>query len=120
MRKHRKPDRAPRLMPRKPRRRTPAPALEAKEQILGLARSASPRGLSSAGRAPALQAGCRRFDPVRLHQTLFGMEFWPGDRDDPFGTHVWKTKRQSLVTSSREGRGHRIFRHCKEMAFCTV
>lgn len=27
------------------------------------------RGLSSAGRAPALQAGCRRFDSVRLHQT---------------------------------------------------
>lgn len=25
------------------------------------------RGRSSAGRAPALQAGCRRFDPVRLH-----------------------------------------------------
>jgi hypothetical protein len=26
------------------------------------------RGRSSAGRAPALQAGGRRFDPVRLHQ----------------------------------------------------
>ena len=26
-------------------------------------------GLSSVGRAPALQAGCRRFDSVRLHQT---------------------------------------------------
>ena len=26
-------------------------------------------GLSSAGRAPALQAGCRRFDSVRLHQS---------------------------------------------------
>ena len=25
------------------------------------------RGHSSAGRAPALQAGCRRFDPVWLH-----------------------------------------------------
>ncbi len=25
------------------------------------------RGRSSAGRAPALQAGGRRFDPVRLH-----------------------------------------------------
>ena len=35
---------------------------------LGLERSSRPRGLSSAGRAPALQAGCRRFDPVRLHQ----------------------------------------------------
>ena len=27
-----------------------------------------PRGISSAGRAPALQAGGRRFDPVILHQ----------------------------------------------------
>jgi hypothetical protein len=26
------------------------------------------RGISSAGRAPALQAGGRRFDPVILHQ----------------------------------------------------
>ena len=29
-------------------------------------------GISSAGRAPALQAGGRRFDPVILHQVLFG------------------------------------------------
>ena len=28
------------------------------------------RGLSSAGRAPALQAGGHRFDPVSLHQSL--------------------------------------------------
>ena len=28
----------------------------------------SPGGISSAGRAPALQAGGRRFDPVILHQ----------------------------------------------------
>ena len=28
------------------------------------------RGISSAGRAPALQAGGRRFDPVILHQIL--------------------------------------------------
>ncbi len=27
------------------------------------------RGISSAGRAPALQAGGRRFDPVILHQS---------------------------------------------------
>ena len=27
-------------------------------------------GISSAGRAPALQAGGRRFDPVILHQLL--------------------------------------------------
>ena len=29
----------------------------------------SKRGYSSAGRAPALQAGGQRFDPVYLHQT---------------------------------------------------
>ena len=28
------------------------------------------RGISSAGRAPALQAGGQRFDPVILHQVL--------------------------------------------------
>ena len=28
------------------------------------------RGISSAGRAPALQAGGRRFDPVILHQEV--------------------------------------------------
>ena len=28
------------------------------------------RGISSAGRAPALQAGGQRFDPVILHQLL--------------------------------------------------
>ena len=27
--------------------------------------------ISSAGRAPALQAGCRRFDPVIAHHVLF-------------------------------------------------
>ena len=27
--------------------------------------------ISSAGRAPALQAGCQQFDPVIAHQTLF-------------------------------------------------
>ena len=32
-------------------------------------RSVEKRGRSSAGRAPALQAGGRQFDPVRLHQS---------------------------------------------------
>ena len=30
------------------------------------------RGCSSIGRAPALQAGGRRFDPVQLHQVSIG------------------------------------------------
>ena len=29
------------------------------------------RAISSAGRAPALQAGCRRFDPVIAHHMIF-------------------------------------------------
>ena len=33
-------------------------------------RGANFRGVSSAGRAPALQAGGQRFDPATLHQTL--------------------------------------------------
>ena len=33
-------------------------------------RNVSLGGFSSAGRAPALQAGGRRFDPVNLHQHL--------------------------------------------------
>ena len=33
-------------------------------------RTQYPGGISSAGRAPALQAGGRRFDPVILHQVL--------------------------------------------------
>ena len=32
--------------------------------------SESTGGFSSAGRAPALQAGGRRFDPVNLHQAI--------------------------------------------------
>ena len=31
-------------------------------------------GCSSAGRAPALQAGGQRFDPAQLHQFAFGVE----------------------------------------------
>ena len=39
-------------------------------------------GHSSAGRAPALQAGGRRFDPVWLHQ-----DFWLGKWED---TSSWE------------------------------
>ena len=33
------------------------------------------RGFSSAGRAPALQAGGQRFDPANLHQQAFACKF---------------------------------------------
>ena len=36
------------------------------------------RGISSAGRAPALQAGGRRFDPVILHQRSEVVDRWVG------------------------------------------
>ena len=37
------------------------------------------RGYSSAGRAPALQAGGQRFDPAYLHQRLKGITTKPGN-----------------------------------------
>ena len=37
-------------------------------------KSAKPRGYSSAGRAPALQAGGHRFDPDYLHHGIEGLE----------------------------------------------
>ena len=39
------------------------------------------RGISSAGRAPALQAGGRRFDPVILHQTCLSFDASSLDAD---------------------------------------
>ena len=38
--------------------------------MLGKAHHLYTRGLSSAGRAPALHAGGQRFDPARLHQRV--------------------------------------------------
>ena len=38
------------------------------DKLLDSAIGYTDRGLSSAGRAPALQAGCHRFDSDRLHQ----------------------------------------------------
>ncbi len=37
------------------------------------------RGVSSAGRAPALQAGGHRFDPDTLHQNAFALQERPAD-----------------------------------------
>jgi hypothetical protein len=52
------------------RRKTPAAA---QRRLMGaslIARFACPRGCSSAGRAPALQAGGQRFEPAHLHQHI--------------------------------------------------
>ena len=40
----------------------------------GPLKTAKPRGYSSAGRAPALQAGGHRFDPDYLHQGIVRLE----------------------------------------------
>lgn len=34
----------------------------------------APRACSSVGRAPALQAGCRQFDPVQVHQASLAQQ----------------------------------------------
>jgi hypothetical protein len=62
------------------------------------------RGRSSVGRAPALQAGCRRFDSVRLH-------------------HLPKIVRRRSESKfgcldTLRGVDGRIFRHRKEMHCC--
>ena len=59
-------------------------------------------GLSSVGRAPALQAGCRRFDSVRLHQTPSWRLLWEG-ADHRIATHsmavevIIKEERKSSI-----------------------
>jgi hypothetical protein len=50
------------------------------------------RGRSSVGRAPALQAGGRRFEPVRLH----GSGQWPG-----FGGQEEDRRKRGLGLVSR-------------------
>jgi hypothetical protein len=49
------------------------------------------RGCSSAGRAPALQAGCRRFDPDQLHTN-----FWKGREVQPEAFFDKCIRRQNL------------------------
>ena len=53
-------------------------------------------GYSSAGRAPALQAGGQRFDPVYLHHSILNIEkapLFPPDRAQRSGSG-WKEERQ--------------------------
>ena len=61
-----------------------------------------PRGCSSIGRAPALQAGGRRFDPVQLHQNFCGAkitETASNSSDRPFAKR--KTESADCRTSSK-------------------
>ena len=46
------------------------PPCGSREWMSLIARVACPRGCSSAGRAPALQAGGQRFEPAHLHQHI--------------------------------------------------
>ena len=50
-------------------------------------------GFSSAGRAPALQAGGQRFDPANLHQTYMERQ---GQRDD-------RAAEETAATGSKGG-----------------
>ncbi len=52
-------------------------------------------GHSSVGRAPALQAGCRRFDSVWLHQDLV-IESRIARRRPPAGIDIVKEERDRL------------------------
>ncbi|EAS50135.1 hypothetical protein SI859A1_01494 [Aurantimonas manganoxydans SI85-9A1] len=100
-------------------------------------------GLSSAGRAPALQAGGRRFDPDRLHQPYGRLH--PGERQwfaasnfgsgdclfsiiivkkktdlegRHFGQLCWSCPAQGLDDLSTKGSGEGfIARHWRQQAF---
>ena len=52
------------------------------------------RSLSSAGRASALQAECRRFDPVSDHHFPCNLIFWPGGS---VGQNAALSRRRSRV-----------------------
>ena len=54
------------------------------------------RGRSSVGRAPALQAGGRRFDPVRLHQFSGGQD---GPIRRPFDLQPFRTLEQEFSST---------------------
>ena len=75
-------------------------------------RAFADRGHSSVGRAPALQAGGRRFDPVCLHHSQDGVE---GRASRPSFEDRWKepqhgnvnsNERAALVAVSLTGRDH--------------
>jgi hypothetical protein len=55
------------------------------------------RGRSSVGRAPALQAGGRRFDPVRLHQFTGGQD--GADRSRPCCLQTFRTLDKEFSSS---------------------
>ena len=53
--------------------------IDKNNEVAGVLAKHSPRhfwGCNSVGRVPALQAGCRRFDPVHLHQNLLFANDW--------------------------------------------
>src|SRR5207344_2921404 len=62
------------------------------------------RGCSSVGRAPALQAGGRRFDPVQLHQYQ-GSEVRAGGTEGGGG---FREGEQTEVTIKRDAAGNAV------------
>ena len=75
------------------------------------------RGCSSAGRAPALQAGGRRFDPDQLHQfargqraevsaAAFSSDLWLGaEKVRPFFNNMEEVKRLARESGATRERG---------------
>ena len=74
----------------------PAPARRAARERLPFrpARLSTSRAFSSAGRAPRLHRGCRRFDPGRAHLHAYGRRFdaVPGGRAAPSRGPLWLTQ----------------------------
>jgi hypothetical protein len=59
------------------------------------------RGCSSAGRAPALQAGCRRFDPDQLHIVFPEGRWYPVGRKAFFDKCI-RRQNEKISAESRE------------------
>ena len=72
------------------------------------------RGRSSAGRAPALQAGGHRFDPVRLHQ----FEAWV--RREELDGREWKPPQDFLLLTPHRVSSAAIFNNSEEVKKASV
>ena len=90
-------------------RRRPAWA-EAPCPLVG-ASSSAVRGRSSAGRAAALQAAGRRFDPDRLHHRTIGWSVapWRGPPVGGCGVRVVSGRKSALPRGARESRAGAMF-----------
>ncbi len=79
------------------------------------------RGHSSAGRAPALQAGGRRFDPGWLHRRkcLHIGRFWEAGGYS-IGTRFWRRVPQASTTSGLIFQGIGAGADCRQEVACSI